>query len=235
MVVLTVLATATAVVAPADVLVVGSDRDNTLYEDVRGDLSNGAGLHFFAGLNGGGDIRRGLVRFDLTAIPPGAAIESVILTLDMTRTLSGPRSVALHRAAAAWGEGVSDAAGQEGGGEEAERQDATWLHTFFPTELWTDLGGDFEPLASAAIMVGGNGLYSWGTSAGMEADVSTWVDDPSQNFGWVVIGDEAGGSTTAKRFDTREAEATGGFPPQLEITFQPPIPVELQRFVVEGD
>lgn len=228
-----------AAAATAGVLVVGSDRDNTLYENPIGGLSNGAGDHFFTGLTAQGEIRRGLLRFDLSAIPPESTIESVVLTLNMSRSFAGPSPVALHRAAADWGEGASHAPGQEGGGEAPEPGDATWLHTFFDTDFWTSPGGDFAPTASASTVVDGEGLYSWGSTAAMEADISTWVDDPSQNFGWVLLGDEAPGGpsaegvATAKRFDTRETGAGGGFGPQLEVTFSPPVPVELQSFAVD--
>jgi hypothetical protein len=218
---------------------VGSDRDNTLYEDKVGAVSNGAGDHFFAGLTANGEIRRGLVHFDVSVVPAGSTIEGVVLFLNMSRSLVGDRQVALHRATAAWGEGASDAAGQEGGGDPSEPGDATWVHTFFDGTFWSAAGGDFEPLASASIAVGDEGAYSWGSTVEMEADVSAWVDDPAQNFGWVLVGEEtdlAGeGFLSAKRFDTRELGAAGGVGPQLQITFTPPVPVELQGFDVDPD
>ena len=41
-------------------------KDNTLYEydPAEGDHSNGAGFHFFAGENGMGELRRGVLAFD---------------------------------------------------------------------------------------------------------------------------------------------------------------------------
>lgn len=215
-----------------EVINLGSDRDNTLYVSDGGTLSNGAGEHFFAGLNLSGQTRRGLVHFDLTGVPPGSTIHSVVLTLNMSRTLVGPTPVSLHRLLSDWGEGASDAPDEEGMGAPAEPGDATWLHTFFDTSFWATEGGDFEPAASATTMVGAEGSYSWGTTAGMEADVSTWVDDPSQNFGWLVMGDE-GKPPTAKRFDTREIQALGTLGPQLVVDFTPPVPVELESFDVE--
>jgi hypothetical protein len=225
--------------AAGDVLVIGSDRDNTLYENKTGSLSNGAGIHFFAGLTALGQIRRGVVRFDLSAVPPGATIESVVLTLNMSRTEAGPRAVALHRATADWGEGASDAPGEEGGGAASQAGDSTWIHTFFATDFWSTTGGDFASPASSSIVVGDEGLYSWGTTAGMEGDVAAWVNDPAANFGWVLVGEEslalAGqGISTAKRFDSREIEP-GGVGPRLEITFTPSVPVELQRFELIGE
>ena len=222
--------------AEADTAVVTADRDNTLYEDALGALSNGSGQHFFAGTTVLGDIRRGLVHFDVSAIPPGSTIDSVVLTLNMSRTVAGPSAVALHRATADWGEGASVAPGQEGSGAPAEKGDATWLHTFFDGSFWSQPGGDFVSAPSATTIVDMEGLYSWGTTVEMTADVSGWVADASQNFGWVVVGEEPSqgvqGATT-KRFDTRELGAEGPPVPQLVIDFTPPVPVELQSFDIE--
>ena len=40
-------------------------KDNTLYEYVNVDLSNGAGNHFFVGRTGQGYIRRAVLAFDI--------------------------------------------------------------------------------------------------------------------------------------------------------------------------
>jgi hypothetical protein len=48
----------------------------------------------------------------------------------------------------------------------------------------------------------------------MVADVQSWLDNPANNFGWLVLGDESG-IATAKRFDTRESTS----PPVLSILY----------------
>lgn len=65
------------------------DRDNTLYEDPAGTLSNGAGQFIFAGVTNDGFVRRAVLYFDLTSgnIPAAAIIDSVRLTLNMRRTI----------------------------------------------------------------------------------------------------------------------------------------------------
>lgn len=227
-----------APVAAGDVVVLTSDRDNTLYEDAQGATSNGSGFHFFAGVTNQNLVRRGLIHFDTSSIPPGSTVENVVLTLNMSMTIAGPVPVSLHAATADWGEGGSNAPGQEGMGAPAERGDATWLHTFFATDFWSSPGGDFVATPSATTSVGQEGSYSWGSTPAMVADVQAWVDDASQNFGWVVVGSETppsgqGGLTTAKRFDAREIADEGIVGPELVITFTPPVPVELQRFEVD--
>ena len=203
-------------------------RDNTLYQVIlqapEGEVppSNGAGDYFFAGLtNFTAEIRRGLLAFDVAgAIPSGSVITDVTLTLEMSRTISGASTVELHRVSSDWGEGTSDAPGQEGVGAPATTGDATWIHTFFPSSLWSTEGGDFSSTVSSAQSVGGVGPYTWGSTPEMVADVQSWLDDPATNFGWLVMGDEQV-PASAKRFNTRE---NGSGAPQLSVTFQAPVP-----------
>ncbi len=181
-------------------------KDNTLYQDPDGLWSNGAGQHLFAGRTAQvqNSVRRALLAFDVAgAIPPGATINSVTLRLNMSMTISGPQEMTLHRVVSNWGEGASDAFGNEGSGAPAEAGDATWRHTFFDTQFWGGPGGDFVAAPSAMAVVDQFGPYTWGSTSGMVGDVQGWLDNPAANFGWVLIGNEAV-SVTAKRFDSRE-------------------------------
>jgi hypothetical protein len=138
-------------------------------------------------------IRRGAVKFDLSGVPAGATINSVTLTLHLSKTTSGAQNAALHRALMDWGEGTSNAAlagnpnGGEGGGIHATNGDVTWFYTFFITQKWTTPGGDFVATASASTSVNGVGSYQW-TGAGLVGDVQQWLSNPSMNFGWIVTG-----------------------------------------------
>ena len=206
--------------AVADTVIITATQDNTLYEDTFGGFSNGSGDYFFVGINGGGVIRRGLVKFDLTGmIPPGSTIMTATLTLNMSRTISGAQTQSLHKALADWGEGASHAAGQEGGGGPAAPGDATWIHTFSDTQFWTNPGGDYVAAPSASVTVSGLGSYSW-MSGQMAADVQAWVDAPATNFGWLMIGAETGG-VTAKRYNSRE-NGSVSTRPELVVEFIPP-------------
>jgi hypothetical protein len=214
-------ATIPATTAPAGTVTLTCIRDNTLYEDPAGSISNALGQHMFAGRVSSGGLRRALVRFDpASAIPAGSTITSVRLTLSMSRSIDGGSSVGLHRALADWGEGTSQATDQEGGGDLATPGDATWVHTFFNSRTWAAAGGDFSVTASAVRTVGGIGLYTWPSTAALVADVQAWLDDPSTNFGWCIRGEEAF-TRTAKRFDTRE-NADPALRPALVIDFTPP-------------
>ena len=202
-------------------------KDNTLYEydPAEGDHSNGAGFHFFAGETAMGELRRGVLAFDIAgSIPPGSTITAVSLSLNMSRTLlETARTVELHKLLADWGEGTSHAPGEEGDGAPATTNDATWRHRFFDTIFWAMQGGDFSATVSASQVVGPVGQYTW-SSAQMVADVQSWLDNPSSNFGWLVLGDEST-NATSKRFDTRESAS----PPVLTIEYTRTAPAPRPR------
>lgn len=205
-----------------EVAVLGAAKDNTLYESATGAISNGAGEYFFAGTTLPGDIRRAVIAFDVAGnLPAGSTINSVTLTLNMSRTVSGSQTVALHRLLADWGEGSSNAPGAEGEGAPSALNDATWIHTFFNTLLWSDPGGSFTPTASASLAVGTVGSYTWGSTSQMVADVQAWLDSPAANFGWILVGNESA-NQTAKRFDSRQNPSTASHP-VLSINYTPPV------------
>ena len=206
-----VIATALSGIGPglasATIINIHPIKDNTLYEfdPAEGDRSNALGNHFFAGETAMGELRRGVLAFDIAgSIPPGSTILGVTLSLNTSRTASDtPLNVELHKLLADWGEGTSVAPGEEGDGAPATTNDATWRHRFFDTVFWTTEGGDFSATVSATQSVGAIGMYTWSSSQ-MVADVQSWLNDPASNFGWLVLGDESE-IATAKRFDTRES------------------------------
>ena len=205
----------------AQSVVLTSSKDNMLAEHPQGILSNALGNLTAAGrirAFGSGAIRRGLIMFDVAAnVPAGSTIVSVTLTLTIHMVATTvPRDLRLHRLTASWGEGTSFNTGAAG--TFATAGDATWLHRFFNTTLWTTPGGDFVASPSATTSVTVIGPYEW-SSAQMVADVQTWLDNPASNNGWIVIGDEST-TTTAKTIFTRE-EVTAAFRPRLEIEYAP--------------
>jgi spore coat protein A len=202
--------------ASGEIININPSKDNTLYEFVvaDGDRSNALGIHLFAGMTAEGFIRRGVLAFDIAgSIPPGSTITSVSLSMNMSRTISDARTVELHKLLADWGEGTSNANAMEGQGAPATPNDATWRHRFYDTISWLMLGGDFSGTVSASVLVDDIGQYVW-SSAQMVADVQSWLDNPSNNFGWLVLGDEST-IPTSKRFDTREST----IPPVLTIVY----------------
>jgi len=201
-------------------------RDNTLIEDPSGLLSNGKGQYLFAGRTNQADgfaIRRALLNFPVSgAIPSGAVIDDVALTLNMSRTPEGATIVDVHRMLTDWGEGASDAIGEEGPGIAAQTGDATWLHSYYDTAFWSQAGGDFEATPSGSQVIIGTGMYTWASTAQMVADVQMWLDDPSTNFGWCLVGVESV-NKTVKRFDSRENPNPANRP-RVQITYHVQVP-----------
>jgi hypothetical protein len=191
--------------------------DNSLYENGAGSVSNGAGTRIFVGLNVSALRRRALVRFDVAGtLPANAKIVSATLTINaVMSTVALPAPMAVHRVTQSWGEGTSVATSGQGGGAAATAGDATWLHRFFPGTLWTTPGGDFVPTPSFTMPLPSLGVGTSTPNAGANADVQFWVDNPSQNFGWLLKLDELLAST-ARALDSREST---GVRPTLSVTY----------------
>jgi hypothetical protein len=200
--------------------IITPSKDNTIYEGATALRSNGAGHYMFAGKNGQGAIQRALLAFDLSdALPTGATLVSVTLRLNSSTPRSGAYPIRLYRVLSDWGEGTSRGSSGEGGGAPATTGDATWLHTFFDTDLWSAAGGDFVATASATTTVNAPGPYTWSTPE-MMADVEAWLADPATNFGWILVGNETTNGS-GRRFDTRDNNLAANHP-QLILTYSLP-------------
>lgn len=205
--------------AHADVITLEPTQDNTLFGAVFDDLSSGAGMGIYAGRIGpNGEpnvLRRALVRFDFSRVPAEASITSVRLAVRVT---ASPNDTSyefnLHRLATDWGEEGSSSQG--GAGAPAQPGDATWFHRFWSKTPWTTTGGDFEVPSSATTSMAANGPYAF-EAAGMRDDVAFWLAHPTENFGWIIIGNEDV-EKSARRLGSREESAAENRP-RLEITY----------------
>jgi spore coat protein A len=183
------------------------------------DNSSGACDDFFSGTTDDDFARRALLRFDIEgSVPPGATITGATLTLTVNKSPDTQEAaMALHPLSRSWGEGTNDC-GPKGGGQgfdaEAGSGDATWTHAEFDTVAWTSPGGDFGDLSASALVGFDNGNQGVWSSATMVSEVQAWLDNPTANDGWILVGDEAR-SRTARRFYSREGTA----PPTLLIEF----------------
>ena len=210
------VAFAAASQAAAETVALAPMMDATLYEDAEGDLANGAGSYLFVGRTNQPRARRALLAFDIAgAIPAGSTVTAVELQIEVSRA-SDPsgQTVMVHRVTESWGEGASDAAGEEGSGAAAAPGDATWIHRSYPNDPWITAGGSFVPAASAQRAIGGVGSYSFSSTPQLVSDVQSWLDDPSGNFGWILVMEGS-----AKRFNSRE-NAGAASRPRLEIEYQ---------------
>jgi len=210
--------------AQSQKVTLGASKDNTLYEDNDGAVSNGSGVHFFVGSTNTGSVRRAVIHFDISqSVPADSEIDSVRLTLHMSKSRAGNQTITVHELENSWGEGSSDAGSNEGSGTASADGDATWIHRFYDDSLWSNVGGDFDDTPSASAVVGGIGSYSW-MSSEMAQDVNDWYEHPERNHGWLLKGDESTNVTT-KRFDSHE-NATVSQRPQLEVWYSPATSIE---------
>lgn len=220
--------------AQAEIITIGANRDNTLFEDETGTLSNGAGISIFAGTTARHGLRRGLLSFKMQDyIPEGAIITRAELTLYCDRGHGANTMMGMHAATASWGEGLSFTG--LGAGTQAERGDATWTNRFYEIgPNWTNPGGDFVENASSIIAVSGAfRSYTWG-GAGMVADVQRWVDDPSSNFGWLLKAENETTLGQAKRFISREGDPEGRRPRLLIEYTVVPTPASFAVAIMTG-
>jgi len=211
-----VVGVAAAIPALAETAALAPMMDATLYEDAEGDLANGSGSYLFVGRTNQPWVRRALLAFDIAgAIPAGSTVTSVELQIEVSRA-SDPsgQTVIVHRVTEPWGEGASDAAGEEGSGAAAAPGDATWIHRSYPNDPWITAGGSFVPSASTQRAIYGVGSYSFSSTPQLVSDVQSWLDDPPGNFGWILVMEGS-----AKRFNSRENEAAASRP-RLEIEYQ---------------
>ena len=181
-------------------------QDNTVAEGDFPDNSSGTCDSIFAGNTDNGFARRALLRFDVGAqIPPGSTINSVTLTLTITRGGNNADSIMeLHPIDAAWVEGTEGCGTRGGGQGEPSTGGVTW-------NTQPGFGA-----SSGSAPVSGSNPVVWTSNTAMVADVQGWIDNPGSNNGWMVIGDEVN-PTTARRFDSSE----GGSVPQLVVDFTP--------------
>lgn len=216
-----------------------ANKDNTIFsEDTTSTAekafwpftSDGQG-YLYAGRTGGNYdpvnryYRRALVSFDLSGLSPGTTIVSAQLKLNLNKMGPGASgtSVEVRRLTETWGEGAS--LNLTGGyGAAAASNDATWSRRFFNTSSWTTAGGTFSGSVSATKPVAG-GVMTWGSTAQLVSDVQNWVNTPSSNAGWILLGSETT-DESACRFDSVQQGAT---PPSLVLSYispPPPSPFE---------
>ena len=87
-----------------------------------------------------------------------------------------------------------------------------------PDPCWVDPGGDFSDTASNSQSVGTlAGDFTWGSTAQMVTDVQSWLDNPNNNFGWLLLTNETV-IQTARRFGSRE-NATVANRPLLTVEY----------------
>ncbi|EGD78787.1 hypothetical protein PTSG_01763 [Salpingoeca rosetta] len=214
----------TASAATAKTVTIYPARDGTLIEPA-GEETNAAGLSdgIYSGVLAEGRRMRAALWFDIDReIPEGSTINSASVFLFLQKVkLPLPKDYTLHRLLGEFGEGTASFNG--GKGAPATMYDVTWNHAMYPFKAWTTPGGDFVANPSATTAVSFAQMeYEW---AGLEADVQFWADHPSEDFGFILIGDEQCGdfcNPSARRFVSKDLSDEENHWPRLVVDFTPP-------------
>lgn len=185
------------------------------------DNNFGGGTTLTAGGRPKGGMSRALMLFDIAgSLPPGAVIDSASLRITVVLTPgSSVNSVFdLNRLSASWGPGT----GSDRTGSPAGPNEASWNNRFGSTgSPWATSGGDFSPVVSASTGVGGNGLYTFNSTASLIADVQGWLNNPSLNFGWLLRSESELTPGTIRRFGSHNDSFNS---PLLTIQYSVPEP-----------
>lgn len=198
---------------------------DTCLIEIAPDNNMGGQNYFNAGSNMQALRNRGLLRFDLSQIPPGSVINSATLTLSVVGVpTDGPAGSIfdLHRMLKPWGEGSELATIGAGRGSPATTNEATWNERFaFANAPWLNPGGepdaDYITDSTAEKFISDASFYTFrfGTLA---QDIQFWLDHPQENFGWMLIPRDESEISSARRFGSREDPDNT---PMLDISFLP--------------
>lgn len=239
----------------ADVVQIAPLADTFIISTFPGNNAGGHS-HIAAGRDGVGGVRRGLLRFDLGAIPAGSTITSAVLRLTVVMVpITSPANSTfdLLRLTADWGEGTKFGPS----GAAAAAGEATWNARLHGTANWTAAGArsDAAAVASASAPVGSSfgQTVSW-SGPGLVNDLQAWLDNANPNFGWLLVSQAEGTSRTARGFGSMESGSAGALevgysggsmanePPTVAITdpadgavFAPPADLTIQAMAMDSD
>lgn len=188
----------------------------------------GGQIYFNSGTTQNGPRNRGLLRFDIASlIPVGSIINGVSLTMEVVgQPVDGdaPSTFELHRMLRDWGEGTGSG-NPPTLGRPAEPGEANWTHRFAGSDqTWAAPGGlpgvDFADFGSGDTYVYGTSQspYIWEGYEEMTGDVQGWLNNPAENYGWMLISRTEGEIFGARRFASREDSFRA---PLLVIDFTP--------------
>jgi hypothetical protein len=200
--------------------------DTSLFESYPDDNFGGV-ISLAAGMTAHSNLTRALIKFNLAGqIPTNVVINSARLRLQIVKQPLGPQpsSFSLHRVLRDWGEGNKAFVTL---GEPATAGEATWNNRFQFFASWGTPGGtanvDYSSAASSSSPNSDLGTSLFDTTLKMVADVQHWLENPSQNFGWMLVSEREATGSTARRFGSREDTLNV---PVLELEYGPPLRIE---------
>ena len=181
-------------------------------------LNFGGDTDIDVGENGAAEARRGLLRFDLSAIPYGSTINNATLSLNehsQADTSTPALGVYYVLPAKLWTEGT--------GTGTASGDGATWLSYDGPgADTWSSPGGDGDfnatasATASALDVSGGAGWVNWDVSGLAQS----WISGSVANNGVFIKKTSGSGATDFKSFYSADY-ANAMLRPKLVIEYVP--------------
>jgi len=176
----------------------------------------------FVGTTNFGQVRRSLVRFDLSSLPDGEVLTAALGVRITDLAAGGPFDAGAHRLLADWNEGPTLGGGQNGGIPlNATPDDATWSGTGLGG-TWANAGGDFEPVPTSVrtmSFVGDTVFFD------VTDDVRAFRDGAS-NYGWILVSMSEGVSQQVVGLST-DAMVFSVDPMTLDVFVQAPSPADL--------
>jgi len=146
-------------------------------------------------------IRRFLVKFDLSSIPPGSTINTASIQLFITSHQGGfgwdvGRTYTANRVTTSWVEGTLN-------GVPPPPPGANW-NTVDGTTNWGTAGGDFTSAGAASQTV--HPYLPWPDSMiwDVTAIVKAWIEGGQPNYGFLIKDNAEDGAGTGTNFASRE-------------------------------
>jgi len=228
---------------PASMVTLSAAQDATLLGG--SDATSNASLAdpgIFVGTDGADNPKRGLIEFNIagSSIPAGSIITGVTLQLTVGQVAGSgggsgggsgsAETISLFDESQAWGQPTNVAGSTNfsgtGHGAAPHTGDATWNYAFYTTTPWTTAGGDWSSsltdIADASV-TGTLTSFNW-SSAAMVADVQSWLDDPTANFGWIIKNANETTATDFRAFWSAQgaaADNNSSLAPILTVTYVP--------------
>jgi hypothetical protein len=217
----------------------------TTLQEFRPDNNFGKEVHFAVGtLQNASSIlpppefpfprNRGLIQFDIAGhIPVGATILSaqvVVWVIVQPPADEGMPNMSfdLHRMLVPWVEGEGFAGGGPPVGRPALEGETTWNNRLHGISAWGTPGGmagvDYSSHSSGSFFAGQPELGNTdcnpcGTPPSMllAADVQYWLDNPSENHGWLIKAEDEISAWSTKQFMVPESQIDDY--PRLAVTY----------------
>jgi hypothetical protein len=179
-------------------------------------LNYGGSTNMFAAGRGlSGVVTRALIRWDLSAIPPGSTIVSAQMSLYSNYSYGGSIVIDTHRVLKPWVEGTLN--GQQ---RQLDNPDSACGTEYGYGILWDAAGasgvGDRETTVISSANGSGTGWYAWD----IKEAVQKWVDGEWDNDG-LLLKAQNESSTNLKYFNPSESQQAA-LRPQLVIDYVQP-------------